>query len=259
MSAGLVIVEPQPARGSWNMAVDEALLEAAVESGQAAVRWYRWADPTLSLGYFQKPEDAPELPGGESLAVVRRLSGGGAILHHHELTYSCVLPAGHPLVHDPHQLYVAVHDRIIAILATFGIEAARRGNNTEGTVADAFLCFARGDECDVVCRGQKILGSAQRRRRGAVLQHGSLVLRRSAHAPQFAGAYDLAELESSADVDRTADLLAALARGLAEFLPGAGWRESIDELVSRRAQEIETERQWPGPRGPHREAVTQEE
>ncbi|HVW01201.1 MAG TPA: hypothetical protein VHB77_12700 [Planctomycetaceae bacterium] len=250
MSAGLVIVEPQPARGSWNMAVDEALLEAAVESGQAAVRWYRWADPTLSLGYFQKPEDAPELPGGESLALVRRLSGGGAILHHHELTYSCVLPAGHPLVQDPHQLYVAVHDRIIAVLATFGIEAARRGDNTAGTVADAFLCFARGDACDVVCQGQKILGSAQRRRRGAVLQHGSLVLRRSAHAPQFAGAFDLAELELSEDTERTAELLASLAQGLAEFLPAAVWRESIEESAARRAQDIESERRWPGPRGP---------
>ena len=241
------------------MAVDEALLEAAVESGQAAIRWYRWADPTLSLGYFQKPEDAPELPGGESLAVVRRLSGGGAILHHHELTYSCILPAGHPLVQDPHQLYVAAHDRIISILATFGIEASRRGDNVEGTVADAFLCFARGDACDVVCQGQKILGSAQRRRRGAVLQHGSLVLRRSIHAPQFAGAYDLAELESSEDADRTTELLATLAQGLAEFLPGARWRESIEESAARRALEIENERQWPGPRGPRREAVTQEE
>ena len=238
------------------MAVDEALLEAAVESGQAAVRWYRWTDPTRSLGYFQKPDDAPELPGGESLAVVRRLSGGGAILHHHELTYSCVLPAGHPLVQDPHQLYVAVHDRIISILARFGIEATRRGNNVEGTVADAFLCFARGDACDVVCRGQKILGSAQRRRRGAVLQHGSLVLRRSAHAPQFAGAYDLAELQHSEDADRTAELLAALAQGLAEFLPEASWRESIEQSAARRALQIETERQWPSPR---REAVTQDE
>jgi lipoate-protein ligase A len=206
------------------------------------VRWYRWADPTLSLGYFQKPEDAPALPGGESLAVVRRLSGGGAILHHHELTYSCVLPAGHPLVQDPHQLYVAVHDRIIAILATFGIEAARRGDNVEGTVADAFLCFSRGDACDVVCRGQKILGSAQRRRRGAVLQHGSLVLRQSEHAPQFAGAFDLAELEHSEDAGRTAELLDALARGLAEFLPEAVRRESIEESHAARAAELEIER-----------------
>lgn len=103
------ILESDPASGAWNMAVDEALLESALAQGMFAVRLYRWDGATLSLGYFQKPEEATGDPRLAGLPRVRRLSGGGAILHHHEWTYSCVLPPGHPIAAVPHLLYETVH------------------------------------------------------------------------------------------------------------------------------------------------------
>ncbi len=96
-----LIVHP-PSPGAWNMAVDEALLMDAVENGVATLRFYQWSEPTLSLGYFQRYSDREQHAASRKCAVVRRQSGGGAILHDRELTYSLMLPAGSPLTrHAP--------------------------------------------------------------------------------------------------------------------------------------------------------------
>lgn len=170
------------------MAVDETLLDSAAE-GICTVRWYRWEQATLSLGYFQSHEQALADSRLRDLPKVRRLSGGGAIVHHHELTYSCAVPALHPLAAAPRRLYTAVHERVIGVLAEFGYEAVLRGTNTPAPGVE-YLCFGRMDDFDVVMGGFKVLGSAQRRRKGAILQHGSLMLERSEWAPAFPGVFD---------------------------------------------------------------------
>ena len=183
-------LEDEPHDGFWNMAVDEALLEAAVRRQECSLRWYSWSEATLSLGYFQPDSllaNSPELNG---LPRVRRLSGGGAILHHHEWTYSCAVPSRHGLAREPQKLYSAIHERVITVLRRFGVDSHLRGE-TCASARDEFLCFARGDASDILCAGHKIMGSAQRRRRGAVLQHGSLLLRRSKFAPRFPGIDEL--------------------------------------------------------------------
>ena len=110
-----LFVDP-PCPGSWNMAVDEALLEAAVAGGDATLRLYQWSEPTLSLGYFQRYDDRNRHDASRDCAVVRRQSGGGAILHDRELTYSLTLPPGHPLSRDATALYNAMHNLFIALL-----------------------------------------------------------------------------------------------------------------------------------------------
>lgn len=122
-----LVIEPEPRRGSWNMAADECLLEAASAEGVRAVRLYQWSEPTVSLGYFQDEREFRGECRFSDLAAVRRLSGGGAILHHLELTYSLVLPPGDPLVADPTRLYSLVHAAILDVLRTAGVEAAMRG------------------------------------------------------------------------------------------------------------------------------------
>ncbi len=225
-SAMRVIVDERPAPGGWNMAVDEALLESAVQDGVCTVRVYEWEQPTVSLGYFQASAEIEAQPQFAGLPSVRRLSGGGAIVHHHELTYSCCLDADHPLAGNPAQVYRVVHIAVIGLLSERGVTASLRGGAVPANDR-RFLCFGRGDPHDVVVAGHKVLGSAQRRRRGAVLQHGSLLLARSAHAPEYPGLRELADL---ALLPR--ELAGVLAQRLAAVLGGAAFPASLsaDEL-----------------------------
>jgi lipoate-protein ligase A len=193
------------------MAVDEWMLEQAVTTENCLLRWYQWSEPTISLGYFQREaERQGEDPALRSLPHVRRLTGGGAILHHHELTYACAIPASHPLARHPRKLYDQVHRQVIETLQPGSLGLRLRGA-TDATRQGQFLCFGRADEHDVVLQEHKVLGSAQRRRKGAILQHGSLVLRRSELAPQFPGIFNL-EIPEIPRAELQTSLTEALAR-----------------------------------------------
>jgi lipoate-protein ligase A len=189
------------------MAVDEALLLDAVENGDATLRFYQWSEPTLSLGYFQAYADRHQHAASRNCTVVRRQSGGGAILHDRELTYSLVLPPGHPLGRNAPLLYDTVHKAVIAAIS--GLEPQDgprstlkcRGSQAESKPKEPFLCFQRQSPGDVLLvspdkttgareTSRKVLGSAQRRHRGAILQHGSLLLNKSPAAPELVGLGD---------------------------------------------------------------------
>jgi lipoate-protein ligase A len=228
------------AAGRTQMALDALLLERAAERGVSSCRWYQWSGPTISLGYFQTglPAELQSRFGG--LPVVRRLTGGGAILHHHELTYSLALAAAHPLCADPRQLYDRVHEAVIGELRRVGVPVGLRGASLP-ELGENYLCFARGDSFDVVCEGFKVLGSAQRRRRGAVLQHGSLLWARSEWAPEFPGICDLAQVRVDAET---------LQRNLREVLAGALGGEFAEEAelpAEEQARFGELEREFGDP------------
>ncbi len=167
--------------GSSNMAIDEAIL-TAVGRAQAppTLRFYRWSAPTISLGHFQKYTQVAQLPQPfSSLPLVRRITGGGAILHHDELTYSLILPADHHLVKNrvPGTLYQAVHQALIAVLSSWNLPTQlRRGPAPSSRQRGPFFCFQRANPSDVMVNGKKIAGSAQRRTLKGLLQHGSLML-----------------------------------------------------------------------------------
>ena len=185
-----IVEAGQAHEGAWNMACDEVLLEQALSHSRASVRVYGWTRPTVSLGYFQ---DAGSLDHEVHLAGldrVRRLSGGGTIVHHHEWTYSCVVPPHSDFSRAPLQLYDAVHAAIIDLLQGLGFALTARGPARD-TDTPPVLCFARSAPQDLLVGDCKVLGSAQRRRRGAVLQHGSLLVRTSPHAPLFPGLLEL--------------------------------------------------------------------
>lgn len=247
-----VVIEQQPRSGALNMAADEALLEAAIERRQCTVRWYRWETATVSLGYFQDASAAHSTPGLAGLPVVRRLSGGGAILHHHEWTYSCAVPVGHRLTHEPGRIYELVHEQILTALSEFGVRAALRGEAQSERDA-AFLCFGRGDRRDIVLHGHKIVGSAQRRRRGSILQHGSVLLRRSEYAPQFPGVLDLmtgapSQAEFDGDFARRAAQLTGSVFG--EAVVADGYDRTLENRaieLQRRYQTLDWGRSHPAP------------
>lgn len=227
----LIIDEAAP--GPWNMAVDEALLASAGEGG-ATLRFYRWSQATLSLGYFQAVAERKRHPASTGCPLVRRSTGGGAIVHDKEITYSYTSPLGDRFAADAESLYELFHQALIDALRDYGIEGHRSGRASEGGTpkTDVFLCFQRRSAQDVVVDEVKIAGSAQRRRHGAVLQHGSVLLGASTFAPELAG---LGELAGRA-VD-AADLVEQWTRRLAEHLHAAfePGRLTADEMIQARA------------------------
>jgi lipoyl(octanoyl) transferase len=262
-----LIIDP-PAAGSWNMAVDEALLTAAVDGGPATLRLYQWHEPTLSLGYFQRYEDRHQHTASRDCAIVRRQSGGGVILHDRELTYSLTLPPSHPLTHDATALYNAIHNAFIAILSPKLSNsnsrdwqlALHQGDCRVAPSEEPFLCFQRRACGDLLLvpthatsaeptatnsapTAYKIMGSAQRRHRGAILQHGSLLIAQSLAAPELPGWQELTGTPLPLD-----ELIASVVRQLfglldCDLTPGE-LPASIRDMARRIDQEKYSSRSW---------------
>jgi len=170
-----LLIDP-PTDGVTNMAVDEALLAAAHEPGALPVlRWYRWSEPTLSLGYFQRWNDVPRLL--QSLPRVRRSTGGGAILHDNELTYSIVFPEGTWPRKLASEVVADMHEAVADELGVHDFSRFAGGEQVRLRMEEPFLCFDRRSPNDLVVGADKIMGSAQRRQGGRLLQHGSIKLR----------------------------------------------------------------------------------
>jgi lipoate-protein ligase A len=219
------------ADGPANMARDEAMLDLAIDEPAAvAFRTYGWSEPTLSLGYFQSVAEVENDPRWRSVPLVRRATGGGAIWHDRELTYALVIPAGHTLARSGRELYHAVHAAIAGRLLAHGVEAHRRGDGDGGEPLAQeprpFLCFADQDPEDLVVGRMKVVGSAQRRRSGAILQHGSLLLERSPRTPELLGVGDLARVPTG--VPFWSEILATAIPEALELRPEArAWPEKV--------------------------------
>jgi len=184
----LLIVDP-PRDGPTNMAIDEALLEDAANSNRATLRLYQWNPATLSLGYFQRYADRDRHAASQGCPVVRRQSGGGAILHDRELTYSLSLPVQVQAKSADADLVCRVHQTLVKTLSELGVDTSTCV--VAETRDHAFLCFQRRSIGDICMDDAKVAGSAQRRRHGALLQHGSILLEKSPHAPELPGILEL--------------------------------------------------------------------
>jgi lipoate-protein ligase A len=204
----LTVWRDPPASGPLNMAADEALARVAEQSDKPLMRLYSWHPHTISLGGFQAFSETEGLAELVGWPIVRRPSGGGAIVHGSDLTYCVALPAMHPWARRPEDLYAAVHGALVEELCHRGVAAAMVDAELAARVPDdSFLCFNRrafGDVviaaavAEAVAGGCKVLGSAQRRLAGVVLQHGSLLLRRHplmARTGSHAGLSELANVE----------------------------------------------------------------
>ena len=213
------------ADGPHNMAADEALLECAVV-GIASLRFYGWSGATVSLGYFQSR--AARLPG---LPYVRRPSGGMMLVHHHELTYALALPAGAPWQAGEPWLR-RMHRVIAAALAGFGVPA--RLHEPPDAHRDTPLCFRHFTAGDLLVGGAKVVGSAQRRQRGALMQHGGILLAGSPFAPELPGLRELAGRDLTRD-ETAAAIGCAFERGTGWGLVNGDWTgqecDRIEELV----------------------------
>jgi lipoate-protein ligase A len=157
------------------MAADEALLDAVADGATPALRLYRWSPPAISLGHFQ-PDDDVDRDACERLGVevVRRPTGGQGLLHGSDLTYAVVMPRPAGADGGVDAVYGLLAGALIAGLAGVGVDATiARHDGPAGPV-----CFAGQQGADLRVGDRKLCGSAQVRRRGAVLQHGSILLSR---------------------------------------------------------------------------------
>ncbi len=175
------VLRTPPATGAWNMAVDQAVLEA-VGNGEAAptLRLYAWDPPCLSLGFAQPATDVDrEALSRLSWQMVRRPTGGRAILHTDELTYSVIAPHHEPrLAGGVLKSYFRLSQALLLALERLGLPAQADNEYAPPQEAPAGgpVCFEVPSNYEITVAGKKLVGSAQARRKEGVLQHGSLPL-----------------------------------------------------------------------------------
>jgi len=222
----LLPTEARP--GPANMAADEAMLLAA-DRGVASLRFYTWSVPTLSLGYFQSAHARLSDPLLADAAWVRRPSGGAAILHHRELTYCLALPAG--AAWQSRESWICrFHHMVAAALSAFGVKARAVVCGEEKKLGE-LLCFLHQTPGDLLVGPAKIGGSAQRKLRGALMQHGSILLQQSPLTPSLPGIAELSGVHFALEEIEEAIL--------GEFRTSTGWRVDWDDWSANELEEIE--------------------
>jgi lipoyl(octanoyl) transferase len=226
-SSWRLLVDP-PHDAAWNMAVDEAILDAyetAATPLPPTLRLYGWSPAALSLGKTQRAEGAHDARAlrDEGVDLVRRPTGGEAVLHEHERTYAVVGAGGSPpFGGGPVDTYRSLARALVAGLARLGIAAEAVEPAAKGRVRRGVICFERVGAWEIASSGRKLVGSSQFRRRRAFLQHGSLPLRLEARRLALltgvpTDATRFTDLESAAgrEVD-PAELDAAVVAGIEE-------------------------------------------
>jgi lipoate-protein ligase A len=165
--------------GAANMARDEAISRAVSAGAQLpALRLYGWVPPAISLGQSQRIASVDEAAcAADGVGIVRRVTGGLAILHTDELTYSVALPIDHPLAEgDVMTSYRRIAGAIVRALQMLGVSDANADRVAKEDKAKGPVCFEAPSDYEVTGGGKKLVGSAQWRRVDGVLQHGSLPL-----------------------------------------------------------------------------------
>lgn len=177
-----LFIDP-PADAAWNMACDEAMLQGVIKGRcPPTLRFYQWNPAAISIGYFQKAKQELYLDRCRvnRIDVVRRLTGGRAVLHSAEVTYSVVIPETYSGISTSvTKAYLFFSRAIIAGLSGLGIGAVispiKKGS-LGGEQGRSAVCFDAPSSYEILIQGKKAVGSAQVRQQGAVLQHGSIVL-----------------------------------------------------------------------------------
>lgn len=173
------LIETPPMPGPWNMALDEAIAEA-VGAGQQppTLRYYRWEPPCLSLGFAQPAADVDFARlKDHGWDIVRRLTGGRAILHIDELTYSITAPEREPRVAGGVvESYRRLSRGLLMGLEDLGAAVHSEEMRDGKKLPQNPVCFEVPSDWEITVEGRKLVGSAQTRRGEAVLQHGALPL-----------------------------------------------------------------------------------
>lgn len=173
------LIQTPPATGAWNMAVDEAILEHAGRGDVLpTIRLYSWNPPCLSLGYAQPCSDVDITRlGSYGWEMVRRITGGRAILHTDELTYSVTGPTNQSiLAGSVLESYNRLAAALLMAVQALSLPVEMKEGKSEENGGTNPVCFEVPSTYEITVDGKKLIGSAQARRKIGVLQHGSLPL-----------------------------------------------------------------------------------
>ncbi|HET9426719.1 MAG TPA: lipoate--protein ligase family protein [Gemmatimonadaceae bacterium] len=165
-----------PDTGVANMALDAALMEHAERTGEWVCRVYAWREPTVSFGRNQaavRHYDRDRI-AGRGFGVVRRPTGGRAILHHREVTYAVAAPAAD--AGGLHESYLLINRLLVDGLRSLGVDVSVAGSRVEAMQPGPIPCFDHPSSGELVAGGRKLVGSAQWRSENALLQHGSILI-----------------------------------------------------------------------------------
>ncbi|HEX6967125.1 MAG TPA: lipoate--protein ligase family protein [Gemmatimonadaceae bacterium] len=166
----------EPFSGAENMALDDALMERARRTGEAVLRVYGWRRPTLSLGRNQWAAGRYDVERAAALGVdiVRRPTGGRAVLHDHEVTYSVTAPASG--LGTLRESYARLNRLVLDALRRLGVNAQEARRTAVPPAPGIAPCFETPVAGEITADGRKLVGSAQFRERDALLQHGSILV-----------------------------------------------------------------------------------
>jgi lipoate-protein ligase A len=211
-----------PADGPYNMALDESLMRRAARTGEAVFRVYGWSSPTLSLGRNQRAHGCYDESAAGALGIgfVRRPTGGRALLHDHEVTYSATMPVADP--DGARAAYDFINEVLLGALKRLGVDA-ERARTTSAIPPGLRPCFDVPAEREIVVGAQKLVGSAQWRRDGALLQHGSILIR-----------------DDQAVIARITRAALGAPPAAASLLDALGREPSLDELSVMLRESLET-------------------
>jgi len=218
--------------GAWNMALDEAILKSAAEKkSPPTLRLYNWQPATLSLGFAQSSRDVNiEHLQEQNWGLVRRPTGGRAILHTDELTYSVSAPIDDPLLAgNLLESYRKISRALLAALANLKVDAVGEKVYANGVSSGTInpICFETPSNYEITADGKKLIGSAQARKYDGLLQHGALPIR-----GDITRITKVLRYESEAERISAAEKLSAHATTLERLLGTApGWQTVADAVL----------------------------
>ena len=235
-----------PRRGAWNMAVDHALLESVQQHPRAVLRLYRWRPACLSFGRNQPARGCYDEAAAHArgIDIVRRPTGGLAVLHDHELTYAVIAPVDR--FGGPRASYHTINAALVAALRKIGVPAELSAGGKRSAFGSVHPCFAEPAAGEVVAAGRKLVGSAQRCENRVLLQHGSILLGGSQDAVASLAmvSYDVQDRATTVTAllgcaPRLNSLRDAIAAGFEEATCLAARHAELSGDTTKRASELE--------------------
>ena len=262
-SARWLLLKDPPRDGFTHMAVDVTMVKLL---SRPALRLYTWQPWAVSLGHHQRVSDLDfDRISADGIDVVRRPTGGRAVLHAEELTYCVTLPASHPWNRESvEQVYRWISEALASGLRHLNlpVTAAPRQPGQEKGYFKHAACFAQSVRFEIDLYGKKLVGSAQRRFPEGILQHGSILIgpahrrlsryfRRSRMEPHGRDQLPAISLQEALQRDIAADEVAqAVVMGFEQvlgvtfepFQPTASWQENVEALRTRFLREMQEAR-----------------